>query len=176
MGKIIAKLAANVAFVRAAAVTAAIVLPGLLSLMLRGWIPAHYTFVVDTHDRRGLLRCGAAEGGRRALHPDRQAGRRARAGRGRCGRVGEMGAGRGLHLDGWDDPRLARGRGCLHGLGRRAGGFLMPSMDVQDHWQAYLRSICDPRERQIEWARIYGMKSPLSFAERKARRIQRKGG
>ena len=45
MGKIIAKLAANVAFVRAAAVTAAIVLPGLLSLGLRGWIPAHYTFV-----------------------------------------------------------------------------------------------------------------------------------
>ena len=45
MGKIITKLAANVPFVRAAAVTAAIVVPGLLSLLLRGWIPAHYTFV-----------------------------------------------------------------------------------------------------------------------------------
>ena len=38
------------------------------------------------------------------------------------------------------------------------------------------RSIQDLRERRIEWARLYGMKSPLTFAERKARRIQRRGG
>ena len=51
----------------------------------------------------------------------------------------------------------------------------MGTMDAQDHWQAaYLRSIRDPRERRIEWARMYGMKSPLTFAERKARRIQRR--
>ena len=46
MSKYLAKLTADTAFVRAAAVTAAIVLPGVLSLMLKGWIPPHYTFVV----------------------------------------------------------------------------------------------------------------------------------
>ena len=35
----------------------------------------------------------------------------------------------------------------------------------------YLRQIRDPRERKIEHARLYGMRSPLTFAERKARRV-----
>ena len=125
MGKIIAKLAANVAFVRAAAVTAAIVLPGLLSLGLQWVDPGALHVRGDAHDRSGLLRCGAAESGRRALHPNRQAGRRARARLSRCGRVGEVGAGRGPQLDGGADPRAARGRGRLHGLGRRAGAVKM---------------------------------------------------
>lgn len=35
----------------------------------------------------------------------------------------------------------------------------------------YLRRIRDPRERRIEHARLFRMKSPLTFAERKARRV-----
>ena len=35
----------------------------------------------------------------------------------------------------------------------------------------YLRAIKDRREREIERCRLLGLKSPLTFAERKARRI-----
>ena len=40
-----------------------------------------------------------------------------------------------------------------------------------DPRRVYLRSVRDPREREIEWARLYRMRSPLTFAERKARRL-----
>ena len=40
------------------------------------------------------------------------------------------------------------------------------------YWRwAFLQHIADGRERDIERCRLLGMKSPLSFAERKARRV-----
>ena len=48
----------------------------------------------------------------------------------------------------------------------------MPSSGCYYSLWEYLREkFADSREREIERCRLLGMKSPLSFAERKARRI-----